>query len=124
MRMVLPGLLMLLAGSAAAQEGFPLDGTWRGETVAKDGSHRTIVLVMQWDGNAIAGTINPGPQAIEFAAAELKPDGWKVTFSAQDQKGKAIAFDGALAELGKYDRKLAGKWTEGATSFDIRFVRE
>ena len=25
--------------------------------------------------------------------------------------------------LGKYDRVLAGKWLEGADSFDIRFVR-
>lgn len=123
MRIRLAGLLLLLAGSAGAQEGFPLDGTWRGE-VAAAGAARTIVLIMQWDGKTIAGTINPGPNSVEFASATLVPDGWKVTFAAKDAKGNAIAFDGAIGELGKYNRTLSGKWTEGSASFDIRFVRE
>jgi hypothetical protein len=124
MRMVLPGLLMLLAGSAAAQEGFPLDGTWRGETVAKDGSHRTIVLVMQWDGKQISGTMNPGPGSTEFNGGQLDPEGWKFTVAFKDSKGANVRFEGAISDLGKYSRVLAGKWTEGAGSFDIRFVHE
>jgi hypothetical protein len=123
MRKLLAGLL-LLAGTASAQEGFPLDGTWRGEHTAANGSHQTIVLIMQWDGKAITGTINPGPDAVEFAAATLVPEGWKVTLSAKTPKGAAISFEGAISDLGKYSRSLSGKWTEGAASFDIRFVRE
>jgi hypothetical protein len=40
------------------------------------------------------------------------------------KQGAAVHFDGAISNLGKYNRVLAGKWTEGASSFDIRFVRE
>lgn len=116
--------LMLCCAAAVAQEGFPLDGTWRGEHVAADGTQRTIVLIMQWDGKVIAGTINPGPAALEFASATLQTQGWKVTFAARNAQGAPINFEGALSELGQYDRKLSGRWTEGATSFDIRFVRE
>jgi hypothetical protein len=123
MRIALPGLLMLLAGSAAAQEGFPLDGTWRGETVA-NGSHRTIVLVMQWDGKQISGTMNPGPGSSDFVGGKLVPEGWKFTVSFKDSKGANVRFEGALSNLGKYNRVLAGKWTEGTTTFDIRFVHE
>ncbi len=49
------------AATAQAQEGFPLDGTWRGDTTAKDGSHRTIVLIMQWDGKQIERHHEPRP---------------------------------------------------------------
>jgi hypothetical protein len=124
MRMALPGLLMLLAGSAAAQEGFPLDGTWRGETVARDGSHRTIVLVMQWDGKQISGTMNPGPGSTDFIGGKLNPEGWKFTVGFKDSKGANVRFEGAISNLGKYNRALTGKWTEGTSTFDIRFVHE
>jgi hypothetical protein len=124
MRSALPCLLMLLAGSAVAQEGFPLDGTWRGETTAKDGSHRTIVLVMQWDGKQISGTMNPGPASTDFTGGKLNPDGWKFTVGFKDAKGAAVRFEGTISNLGKYNRVLAGKWTEGASSFDIRFTHE
>jgi hypothetical protein len=123
MRAMFAGLLLLCA-SASAQEGFPLDGTWRGEHIAADGSHRTIVLVMQWDGKQIAGTINPGKSAMQFTAATLVPDGWKVTFAAKNAAGEKIAFNGAISNLGKYDRALSGQWTEGAASHAVRFVRE
>jgi hypothetical protein len=124
MRIALSVLLALLAGSAVAQEGFPLDGTWRGETTAKDGSHRTIVLVMQWDGKQVSGTMNPGRDGADFSGGKLNADGWKFALGFKDAKGATVKFDGTISKLGKYDRVLAGKWTEGADSFDIRFVRE
>lgn len=123
MRTALVGLLLFVA-SAAAQEGFPLDGTWRGETTNKDGSHRTIVLILQWDGKQISGTLNPGPDGTEFSGASLDPDGWKFAMSFKTAQGTDVRFDGVISDLGKYHRAVAGKWTEGATTFDIRFVRE
>ena len=123
MRRRLAGLL-LFAGSAMAQEGFPLDGTWRAERVAADGGHRTIVLLMDWDGQRINGVIDPGPEATRFTSAALDPARWTVTFEATNGRGQPIAFEGTLAELGKYNRKLTGKWTEGGQAFDLRFVRE
>jgi hypothetical protein len=124
MRIALSGLLLLLASAAGAQEGFPLDGTWRGEFAAKDGSHRTIVLVMQWDGKQISGTMNPGRDGADFTGGKLNPEGWKFTVGFKDAKGANVRFDGAISDLGKYNRVLAGKWTEGADSFNIRFVHE
>jgi hypothetical protein len=124
MRGVFTTLMLAFAAAAVAQEGFPLDGTWRGETTAADGSHRTIVLIMQWDGKQIAGTINPGPDGVDFTSGKLNPEGWKFTLDVTPDKGAPIHFDGTLSDLGKYDRVLAGRWTQGTASFDIRFVRE
>jgi hypothetical protein len=124
MRNALWGLFLLLSGAALAQEGFPLDGTWRAEVVNKDGSHRTIVLVMQYDGKQVNGTMNPGPESVDFTGGKLTPEGWKFALAFKGAKSTNTTFNGAISNLGKYNRVLAGKWTEGATSLDVRFVHE
>jgi hypothetical protein len=124
MRKALLSLLLLVPGALLAQEGFPLDGTWRGEVVNKDGSHRTIVLVMQYDGKQVNGTLNPGPDSVDFTGGKLTPEGWKFAVAFKGNKGLSTQFNGTISNLGKYNRVLAGKWTEGANSFDIRFVHE
>jgi hypothetical protein len=114
-----------IATTAGAQEGFPLDGTWRGErTGAGQSAATTIVLVMQWDGQNVTGVINPGPKAIPIAAAKLIPDGWRVTLSARTAAGEPIAFEGTIGELGAYDRSITGTWTEGGREYRVRMVRE
>jgi hypothetical protein len=128
MRKLLFGNLLVACGlfsaAAVAQEGFPLDGTWRGEHAAAKGASTTVVVIMQWDGKQVAGTINPGPNGIEFTGAQLDPDGWKVHLAAKDAKGKPITLEGVVSDLGKYSRVITGKWTEGGQTHDIRFVRE
>lgn len=124
MRNWLAGLLLAAAAVAMAQEGFPLDGTWRGETTAQDGSHRTIVLIMQWDGKQVGGTMNPGPQGADFSGGQLNPEGWQFTLDLKNAAGVPVHFEGVISDLGSYRRVLAGKWTEGDSTIDIRFVRE
>ena len=109
---------------ANAQEGFPLDGTWRGAREAAGAHPVTVVMVMQWDGQKISGVINPGPQAIPISDARLTPEGWHVTLAARTPRGEAISFDGVVSELGKYDRSITGTWKEGTHSYHIRMVRE
>ncbi len=124
MRALLAALLLAAAALANAQEGFPLDGTWRGEREAVGGAPATIVMVLQWDGRKLSGVINPGPKAIPIADAQLIPEGWRVSVAARSAAGAPIAFDGALADLGKYNRTLAGTWTEGGRKYSVRLVRE
>jgi hypothetical protein len=124
MRALVAALLLMGATAGVAQEGFPLDGTWRGETVLRDGSPRTIVLVMLWDGKSVTGTVNPGRDGMDFTGGTLNPDGWKFTLDVKDAKGGPVRFEGVIQDLGKYDRLLVGKWTDSAGTFDIRFKHE
>jgi hypothetical protein len=110
--------------AANAQEGFPLDGTWRGELAGASPASATVVLIMQWDGKTVTGTVNPGPNSLTFTDAKLIPAGWVVTLAAKGATGKQVAFEGAISDLGKYNRVLAGKWTEGGRTYDVRFVHE
>jgi hypothetical protein len=123
MRALLAALLLAAAALANAQEGFPLDGTWRGERQAA-GEHATIVMVLQWDGQKVTGVINPGPTAIQIADAQLIPQGWHVKVAAKSAAGDAIAFEGVIGDLGEYNRTITGIWTEGGHKYNVRMVRE
>jgi len=124
MRAWIATLVLAAASAAQAQEGFPLDGTWRGELEGSGKAHATVVMVLQWDGQKITGTINPGPDAIPISDAKLVPEGWHVTVAAQNKAGKPIAFEGVIGELGAYDRTITGTWSEGGRSFKVRMKRE
>ena len=124
MRSWIATLPLLVAGVANAQEGFPLDGTWRGDLTGAGKQPVTVVMVMQWDGQKVTGVINPGPKAIQIGDAKLVPDGWRVTISAQSQAGQPVSFEGTISELGSYHRAITGRWTEGGRSYSFRMVRE
>jgi hypothetical protein len=123
MRTLFAGVL-LFAAAAVAQEGFPLDGTWRGTVAEPGGGQRTIVLVMQWDGKSVTGTVNPGRDGTDFTGGTLNPEGWKFTLDVGNAKNGPIRFEGVIQNLGSYDRLLVGKWTDGAGTVDIRFKHE
>jgi len=123
MRRVL--VLLLLAGTvASAQEGFPLDGTWRGQRTGEGDTPATIVMILQWDGKKVTGIINPGPKQTAIADARLITEGWRVRVAAHTAAGQDILFEGALGELGSYHRSITGTWKEGGHSYQVRMVRE
>jgi hypothetical protein len=124
MRVLLASLVLSLIGVLHAQEGFPLDGTWRGQRQAGTAVPVTIVMVLQWDGKKISGVIDPGPKSIPIVKAELIPDGWRVEIAAHTPKGEAISFSGVIGKLGAYDRTITGTWTQGGRSYRVRMVRE
>lgn len=113
-------LLAGAAGAASAQEGFPLDGTWRAEL---DGN-RTVVIVMKWDGQSINGMINPGPRSIPLTVAELDPSDWGVQLEADTAAGGRIVVDGTLVDIGSYNRRIVGTWTENGATAELDLRRE
>jgi hypothetical protein len=124
MRVLLMSLVLSVTAAVYAQEGFPLDGTWRGQRQAGTEVPVTIVMVLEWDGKRVSGVINPGPKSIQIAKAELIPDGWRVEIAARTPTGEAISFTGAIGKLGAYDRTITGTWMEGGRSYRVRMVRE
>jgi len=121
---LLSAATLLLALPLSAQEGYPLDGTWRG-TWGQPGVEGTLaVVVMSWDGKAISGRINPGRNTINFTSATLNPADWTVHIEAQTREGEIIVIDGVLADLGSYHRTLTGTWTSGGVENQLVLTRE
>ena len=116
-------LCLLLAAAVQAQEGFPLDGTWRGDWGA-DASKSTVVIVMKWDGKNVNGMINPGPNVVRFSAPVLEPRDWTVHIEAQSRDGQPIVIDAKLDDIGSYNRTLTGTWKQAGVDHPFKMARE
>ena len=117
-------LSLSLSTSVQAQEGFPLDGTWRGFWGVPGGEETLVVIVMNWDGENINGRINPGRNMIFFEEASLDPESWLFNFTSTSKAGEPIAFSGTLENIGAYDRTITGAWTIGGVENQLVLTRE
>jgi len=117
------------ATAVLAQEGHPLVGTWYGDWGSTPQARHDVTVIMTWDGKAIGGTIDPGPDAVPFKTATLDSSTWTVHIEAErPAKGATAAvryvIDGTLANLGSYNRTFSGTWTEGAAKGDFKLTRD
>jgi hypothetical protein len=118
-------LALALAAPIVAQEGYPLKGSWIGVWTGNTVQGDDVLIVMNWDGKAISGMINPGTDNIKIDKASLDPTGWKVHLEAdaKDKAGAAIHYviDGAISQLEMPNRAIIGTWTSqrGKGKFEI-----
>jgi hypothetical protein len=119
---VIRGLIVatfvLTASSALAQFGHPLKGAWSGDWGPNKDQRTRVLLQMQWDGKAITGAINPGPNALPLTAASLDSETWHVHLEA-----KGVVIDGKLENIGSAHRVLSGTWTQAGQKGDFQLVR-
>jgi len=119
-------LAVALAVPIIAQEGHPLKGSWIGvwESNAQHGND--VLMVLNWDGKAVTGIINPGTDNIKLDRVTLDPAGWKVHIEAdaKDKQGAAIRYviDAAIQQLEMTNRVMTGTWTSqrGRGKFEMR----
>jgi hypothetical protein len=108
-----------------AQEGHPLKGSWIGSWGPNELHGNDVLLVLDWDGKTISGTINPGTDNMAIKNATLNPDGWQVHLEA-DAKDKAgvvtYVLDGKIENLAFHNRTITGTWKHqrGKGNFKIQ----
>ena len=102
-------------GLGSAQEGHPLKGSWLGEWDGNSVHGDNILLILDWDGKAVTGMINPGTDNMPLTRASLDPDGWVVRFEAEgkDKDGSAVRYviEGKLENLELPNRSINGTWS-------------
>ena len=109
---------LLTATGAPAQFGHPLKGSWSGDWGVNKDQRTRVLLQMQWDGKAITGAINPGPNELPLTKASLDPGTWQVHLEA-----RGVVVDGKLENIGSARRVLSGTWTQEGRKGDFRLVR-
>ena len=121
------GVVLLGAVAAPAQYGHPLKGSWSGDWGLDEDNRTRLLLVFDWDGEAITGTISPGRNAVPIATASLDPSTWTLHFEAvaEDPDGNPVRYvvDGELQNIGSYNREISGSWTQGAVTGDFIIIR-
>ena len=126
--LILATFIAWLAAVGAAQEGHPLSGTWGGEWRRAAGERSRITLVMTWDGKTVSGLINPGPEAIPLTSVNVDWATWTLRLAAERKDGAGkpvtVAAEGRLEDVGSYQRKIVGTWTQDGTSGELVLTRE
>jgi hypothetical protein len=118
-------LLGLLTGSASAQQGHPMVGTWQGYWGVDDSDSNFMTLILNWDGKELSGLLNPGPGSTELGSMTLDSSDWTVTLETDltDDDGtlRHINAEGKLDKVGSMNRTLEGTWrsAEGSGSFSL-----
>lgn len=119
-------VLCALALPGLAQEGHPLKGSWIGVWEDNDTHDEFVVVILDWNGREISGTINPGTDNIRLTSATLNPENWSVRLVAntEDASGRAVDYiiEGTIDELELPSRSIKGTWRNGNDrgNFEIR----
>ena len=118
---------LVVTGIALAQYGHPLKGSWSGDWGPTEDERHRLLLLLDWNGAAITGTINPGPNAVPIESATLDPATWSVHVEAEgrdaDDNPVPYVIDARLQNIGSYNRVLTGTWTQGGVSGDFSLMR-
>jgi|KBSMisStaDraftv2_1062788.scaffolds.fasta_scaffold04553_10 uncharacterized protein (DUF2147 family) len=100
----------------------PLSGTWKGDW-GPSASHRNPVTVeLKWDGTALSGTVNPGPDAVPLTKGSFNKDTGAVTMEAdaKGHDGKAVHY----TIEGKVDgTTMSGSWNHDDKKGDFKLMK-
>ena len=114
--------------SGFGQEGHPLTGTWSGDWGPSLDERTHLTIILQWEGEHVAGSILQGLDFIPIENLALDVTNWTVRFEAsvEDESGGQvqIAAEGRLEDIGSAHRTITGTWRQGASEGDFRITRD
>jgi hypothetical protein len=123
-------VILCLAAAAVgfAQQGHPLTGSWAGDWGTGPTQRTHLTFVLNWDGQKVSGTINPGPDAINLPNVTVDVSSWTIKFEAdtKDKSGATvhISVEGKVDNLGSIHRTIKGTWRQGTTTGDFKLTRD
>lgn len=121
-------LACLVVAPVFAQEGHPLVGSWHGNWGPNPTTRTDLTVIMDWDGKALTGLVNPGFDQSALQNAKLNPKDWTVHFEieSKDNAGKPARciVDGKIDKLGSDRRTLTGTWNCGTAKADFKLTRD
>lgn len=116
--------VLALASSPLAQEGHPLKGTWSGDWGPDLDDRRHLTLVMDYDGEAVSGLLDPGTNSVTLSGIQLDVTNWSVRIEGETPSGEPIRAEGRIENLESYHRTISGTWQQGAIEGSFTLTRD
>ena len=120
-RLLCLAVCLTTAAPVFSQVGHPAKGSWSGYWGPSESDRKRILLLLDWVGNEIIGTINPGPNAVEIKQTKLDVSTWTLTIEAdmpfRDGTYGHYVATGNLKNLGSWtNRRYSGTYRHGDES--------
>jgi hypothetical protein len=126
--LLLTGVALPGGARVAAQEGHPLKGSWIGTWGPAKSHSNDLLLILNWDGKAVTGTINPGTDDVAIKNATLNPEGWMFRFEAdvKEKAGTTLSYvvEGRIENLAFPNRTISGTWKNQRESGKFKIGRQ
>ncbi len=117
--------LLMTVSAVAQQRGMsdPLSGTWTGDWGPSPNDRNPVTLQLKWDGKALSGTINPGPDAVQLQKATFDPKTGTIRFEAEakNRRGELVHYtiDGKVEQ-----NTMSGSWSHPRRKGDFKLTRK
>jgi hypothetical protein len=116
--------LAIAACSGAEQNATdPLTGTWTGDWGPSPSDRNKVTVELKWDGEALTGTVNPGPNAVELQKCtfDAKTSAVHMEADATDRRGNEIHYmiDGKVE-----NNTMTGSWNHDNREGDFKISKE
>ena len=103
-------------------QGHPLKGVWLGDWGPNPTDRTAIVILMDYEGDTLSGSLNPGLNVVSFTRLELDHDDWTVHLEGESNDVRYV-IDGRIENLGSvFDRSIVGTWVQGDQRGDFKVI--
>jgi hypothetical protein len=116
-------LVCTLGVSVFAVQGDPLTGTWAGDWGPTATHRNQVTLELKWDGKALTGNVNPGPNAIPLKAASFDPATGAIRMEAETVTRRGGAAHYVIEGKVAADGSMTGSWNHDNTKGDFKIAK-
>jgi hypothetical protein len=114
--------LLTLAAAVFAQSD-PLSGTWTGDWGPSARDRNQVTVALKWDGKALTGSVNPGPNAVQIQNGRFDPKTGAIHMEAKTPGRGGATFHYMID--GKLEKNiLAGSWNHDDRKGDFRITKQ
>ncbi len=99
-----------------------LTGTWTGDWGPTPTHRNPVIVELKWDGKSLAGTVNPGANAVTLQKTSFNPNTGAIHLEADatGPDGKVHFIIDGKAEKGT----MIGSWNHGDRKGDFKIARK
>jgi hypothetical protein len=114
---------IVASGSTKPMAADPLSGTWTGDWGPSAADRNQVTVELKWDGKALTGTVNPGPNAVVLQKSTFDPKTGAIHMEA-DTKGRRgndihYVIDGKVE-----NGTMTGSWNHDNRKGDFKITKK